>query len=144
MRDYHVAVIPGDGIGQEVTPEGVRVLDEVGRVTGAFKMRYVRASAWLRAGYFRQRHCKSDRADLVCKHDARSSGSGRPGRTSDQRSRRRARINSDPYAGFRRPEHDRRSGRRHHRTFTQTGSLAQHKDSKNPGLEETLCFEPLF
>ena len=40
MRDYHVAVIPGDGIGQEVTPEGVRVLDEIGRVTGAFKMRY--------------------------------------------------------------------------------------------------------
>ncbi len=40
MRDYHVAVIPGDGIGQEVTPEGIRVLDEVGKLTGAFKMRY--------------------------------------------------------------------------------------------------------
>lgn len=40
MHNYHVAVIPGDGIGQEVTPEGVRVLDEVGRVTGAFKMEY--------------------------------------------------------------------------------------------------------
>jgi tartrate dehydrogenase/decarboxylase / D-malate dehydrogenase len=40
MRDYHVAVIPGDGIGQEITPEGVRVLDAVGQVTGAFKMRY--------------------------------------------------------------------------------------------------------
>jgi tartrate dehydrogenase/decarboxylase/D-malate dehydrogenase len=40
MRDYHVAVIPGDGIGQEVTPEGVRVLDEVGKLTGAYKMRY--------------------------------------------------------------------------------------------------------
>jgi tartrate dehydrogenase/decarboxylase / D-malate dehydrogenase len=40
MRDYHVAVIPGDGIGQEVTPEGVRVLDIVGQLTGAYKMRY--------------------------------------------------------------------------------------------------------
>jgi tartrate dehydrogenase/decarboxylase/D-malate dehydrogenase len=40
MRDYHVAVIPGDGIGQEVTPEGVRVLDEVGKLTGAYKMQY--------------------------------------------------------------------------------------------------------
>ncbi|MBM3129994.1 MAG: tartrate dehydrogenase [Chloroflexi bacterium] len=40
MRDYHVAVIPGDGIGQEVTAEGVRVLDEVGKLTGAYKMRY--------------------------------------------------------------------------------------------------------
>ena len=40
MRDYHVAVIPGDGIGQEVTPEGVRVLDVVGQLTGAYKMRY--------------------------------------------------------------------------------------------------------
>ncbi len=40
MRNYHVAVIPGDGIGQEVTPEGVRVLDAVGQATGAFKMQY--------------------------------------------------------------------------------------------------------
>lgn len=40
MHDYHVAVIPGDGIGQEVTPEGVRVLDRVGEITGAYKMHY--------------------------------------------------------------------------------------------------------
>lgn len=40
MRDYHIAVIPGDGIGQEVTPEGVRVLDAIGELTGAYKMRY--------------------------------------------------------------------------------------------------------
>ena len=40
MRDYHVAVIPGDGIGQEVTPEGVRVLNRVGEITGAYKMHY--------------------------------------------------------------------------------------------------------
>jgi len=40
MKEYTIAVIPGDGIGQEVTPEGVRVLDAVGEVTGKFKMRY--------------------------------------------------------------------------------------------------------
>jgi len=34
MRHYQVAVVPGDGIGQEVTPEGVRVLDSVGTTAG--------------------------------------------------------------------------------------------------------------
>ena len=27
MNEYRIAVIPGDGIGQEVVPEGIRVLD---------------------------------------------------------------------------------------------------------------------
>ncbi len=40
MRDYHIAVIPGDGIGAEVAPEGVRVLDAVAELTGAFRLRY--------------------------------------------------------------------------------------------------------
>ena len=40
MKEYRIAVIPGDGIGQEVTPEGVRVLDAVSEVTGAYKMHY--------------------------------------------------------------------------------------------------------
>ncbi len=40
MKEYKIAVIPGDGIGQEVTPEGVRVLDAVGKATGAYKMHY--------------------------------------------------------------------------------------------------------
>jgi tartrate dehydrogenase/decarboxylase/D-malate dehydrogenase len=40
MRAYHLAVIPGDGIGQEVTPQGVRVLDAVSSVTRAFEFRY--------------------------------------------------------------------------------------------------------
>ncbi|TAM89686.1 tartrate dehydrogenase [bacterium] len=31
MKQYRIAVIPGDGIGKEVVPEGVRVLDAVGR-----------------------------------------------------------------------------------------------------------------
>ena len=31
MRDYTIALIPGDGIGNEVVPEAVRVLDAGGR-----------------------------------------------------------------------------------------------------------------
>ena len=40
MKEYKIAVIPGDGIGQEVTPEGVRVLEAVSEVTGDFKLNY--------------------------------------------------------------------------------------------------------
>ena len=40
MKEYNIAVVPGDGIGQEVTPEGIRVLDAIGETTGAFKMHY--------------------------------------------------------------------------------------------------------
>jgi len=35
MATYTIAVLPGDGIGQEVTPEAVRVLQTVGRRAGA-------------------------------------------------------------------------------------------------------------
>lgn len=31
MREYSIAVIPGDGIGKEVVPEGIRVLEAAGR-----------------------------------------------------------------------------------------------------------------
>ena len=34
MKEYRVAVIPGDGIGKEVVPEGIRVLDAVARSHG--------------------------------------------------------------------------------------------------------------
>ncbi len=34
MSTYHIAVIPGDGIGKEVMPEGVRVLDAAARKFG--------------------------------------------------------------------------------------------------------------
>ena len=30
MKRYKIAVIPGDGIGKEVMPEGVRVLEAAG------------------------------------------------------------------------------------------------------------------
>ena len=34
MSTYRIALIPGDGIGKEVVPEGVRVLEAAGRKTG--------------------------------------------------------------------------------------------------------------
>jgi len=34
VTTYRIAVLPGDGIGQEVTPEAVRVLQAVGRAAG--------------------------------------------------------------------------------------------------------------
>lgn len=40
MKEYNIAVIPGDGIGQEVAPEGVRVLEAVREVTGSFRLNY--------------------------------------------------------------------------------------------------------
>jgi tartrate dehydrogenase/decarboxylase / D-malate dehydrogenase len=33
-RNYRIAVIPGDGIGKEVVPEGIRVLEAVGQTFG--------------------------------------------------------------------------------------------------------------
>ena len=34
MKHYRIAVIPGDGIGNEVVPEGIRVLGAAGRKFG--------------------------------------------------------------------------------------------------------------
>ncbi len=40
MRNYNIAVIPGDGIGEEVAPEGVRILDAAAEKAGGFKLNY--------------------------------------------------------------------------------------------------------
>ena len=40
MNNYRIAAIPGDGIGKEVLPEGVRVLDFMGKITGQFKIEW--------------------------------------------------------------------------------------------------------
>jgi tartrate dehydrogenase/decarboxylase / D-malate dehydrogenase len=39
MKTYSIAVIPGDGIGKEVVPEGIRVLDAAGQCFG-FQLRW--------------------------------------------------------------------------------------------------------
>ena len=40
MRDYNIAVIPGDGIGQEVCPEGLKALDAIAEISRAFRLHY--------------------------------------------------------------------------------------------------------
>jgi tartrate dehydrogenase/decarboxylase/D-malate dehydrogenase len=40
MKDYHIAVIPGDGIGMEVMPEGTKALQAAQQVTGGFELRF--------------------------------------------------------------------------------------------------------
>lgn len=40
MREYRIAVIPGDGIGQEVTPLGVEVLSAAAELAGGFRLTY--------------------------------------------------------------------------------------------------------
>src|ERR687886_2982452 len=41
MRVYRIAVIPGDGIGNEVVPEGIRVLDRIASsAEGTFRFEY--------------------------------------------------------------------------------------------------------
>jgi tartrate dehydrogenase/decarboxylase/D-malate dehydrogenase len=40
VRDYWIAVIPGDGIGNEVVPEALHVLDAAGRLSGDYRLRY--------------------------------------------------------------------------------------------------------
>src|SRR4029453_8648251 len=40
MRDYRIAVIPGDGIGNEVVPEAIRVLDAACEITASRRLRY--------------------------------------------------------------------------------------------------------
>ena len=40
MREYQVALLPGDGIGHEVCPEGVKVIAAVGELLGNFRITY--------------------------------------------------------------------------------------------------------
>jgi tartrate dehydrogenase/decarboxylase/D-malate dehydrogenase len=40
MKEYHIAVIPGDGIGMEVVPEGVKALQAAQKIVGGFELRF--------------------------------------------------------------------------------------------------------
>jgi len=40
MKTYKIAVIPGDGIGKELAPEGMRVLDAAAKACGNFSLAY--------------------------------------------------------------------------------------------------------
>jgi tartrate dehydrogenase/decarboxylase/D-malate dehydrogenase len=40
MKNYSIAVIPGDGIGTEVMHEGLRVLERIAEIDGGFSVSY--------------------------------------------------------------------------------------------------------
>jgi tartrate dehydrogenase/decarboxylase / D-malate dehydrogenase len=69
MKDYRIAVIPGDGIGREVIPEGVRVLEAVGARHGVrFHWKEFDWSCdWYKA---HGRMCPEDAPDTLRKFDA--------------------------------------------------------------------------
>ena len=69
MKTYRIAVIPGDGIGNEVTPAAIRVLDAVAARSG-FRFEWERFP-WGSGHYFAQgRMMPSDGLDLLRPFDA--------------------------------------------------------------------------
>ena len=61
MREFRIATIPGDGIGKEVVPEGIRVLeDRRAPLTCANFLRYVDAQAYDDGIFFRAAREKDD------------------------------------------------------------------------------------
>jgi tartrate dehydrogenase/decarboxylase/D-malate dehydrogenase len=69
MKEHSIAVIPGDGIGREVIPEGVRVLEAAGARHGVrFKWQEFDWSCdWYRQ---HKRMCPEDAPDILRKFDA--------------------------------------------------------------------------
>jgi tartrate dehydrogenase/decarboxylase/D-malate dehydrogenase len=69
MSQHTIAVIPGDGIGREVIPEGVRVLEAVGARHGIqFRWQeYPWSCDWYKA---HGRMCPEDAPDILRKSDA--------------------------------------------------------------------------
>ncbi len=69
MSEYKIAVIPGDGVGREVIPEGVRVLEAAGAKHG---IRYTfEEFPWSCDYYVKHgRMCPEDAADTLRKFDA--------------------------------------------------------------------------
>jgi len=69
MQEFRLAVIPGDGIGKEVVPEGMRVLEAAGR---RFDIRFVWDKFDWSCAYY-QRHGRmmpEDGLDRIAGHDA--------------------------------------------------------------------------
>src|SRR5215470_9576056 len=69
MNQHHIAVIPGDGIGREVVPEGVRVLEAVGAKHGIdFQWKeYDWSCDWYKA---HGRMCPEDAPEILKKSEA--------------------------------------------------------------------------
>ncbi len=69
MAEYRIAVIPGDGIGREVIPEGIRVLEAAGAKHGVRLQwqEFPWSCDWYRA---HGRMCPEDAPDILRKFDA--------------------------------------------------------------------------
>jgi len=69
MKEHRIAVIPGDGIGREVVPEGVRVLEAVGAKHG---IRFNWKEFDWSCDWYKQhgRMCPEDAPDTLRKFDA--------------------------------------------------------------------------
>ncbi len=69
MKEHSIAVIPGDGIGREVIPEGVRVLEAAGARHG---VRFQWKEFDWSCDWYRQhkRMCPEDAPDILRKHAA--------------------------------------------------------------------------
>ena len=69
MKQYRIAVIPGDGIGREVVPEGIRVLEAAGAKHGiAFQWQeYPWSCDWYKE---HGRMCPEDAPEILKKFDA--------------------------------------------------------------------------
>ncbi len=68
MRTYHLAVIPGDGIGTEVVPEALLALDALGEQDGGFRFRY-RQFDWGSERYLRTGALMADDGPAVLERD---------------------------------------------------------------------------
>ena len=69
MTSYKIATIPGDGIGKEVVPEGIRVLEAVGRkfnITGEWDVRDWSCEYYAKHG----RMMPEDGLEQIRSHDA--------------------------------------------------------------------------
>ena len=70
MRTYKIALLPGDCVGKEVVPEGVKVLQEMSRVTDTFKLVFDEFP-WGAEFYLKHGQCMPDDAlDILKKYDA--------------------------------------------------------------------------
>jgi tartrate dehydrogenase/decarboxylase/D-malate dehydrogenase len=81
---YRIAVLPGDGIGQEVMPEGIRALQVASKITDSFDMHF-EYFAW-GSGYYLQtgRMMPKDALTILSTYDAIYFGAiGLPGRIPD-------------------------------------------------------------
>ncbi len=70
MKTYRIALIPGDGVGKEVIPEGVKVLNQAALSVGTFKLE-TELFPWGSDYYFKYGQMMPDDAlDILSKFDA--------------------------------------------------------------------------